>query len=92
VKAKGKKEKPQTLLQWGLILSGKQEGAVALREGCDIVTGETCISAFLNVNNLGDAAVLLFPVCGQGCAYLSLQLKAIKPHLAFVCPVLIGFS
>jgi hypothetical protein len=39
--------------------------------------------------NLGDAAVLLFLFRGQGCAYLGLQMKAIKPCLR---PVLIGFS
>jgi hypothetical protein len=56
---------------------------VAPREGRDIVTGETCNSASLHINNL-DAAVLLFPVCGRGCAYLSLQMKAIKLHLALL--------
>jgi hypothetical protein len=39
--------------------SGKQGGAAVLRKGHDIVTGETCIPASLNVNNLGEAAVLL---------------------------------
>jgi hypothetical protein len=51
----------------------------------DIVTGETCyVPASQNINNLGDAAVLLFPVCGWGCAYLSLQIKAIKLHLTLL--------
>jgi hypothetical protein len=66
------------------INSCKQGGAAALREEHDIVTGETCLSASLNINNLGDPAVLLFPVCGQGCAYLSLQMKAIKLHLSLL--------
>jgi hypothetical protein len=66
------------------INSGKQGGSVALREGHDILIGETCISASLNINNLGEAAVLLFPVYSQGCAYLSLQIEAIKLHLALL--------
>jgi hypothetical protein len=37
------------------INSGKQGGSVALREGHDILIGETCISASLNINNLGEA-------------------------------------
>jgi hypothetical protein len=41
------------------IPSGKQGGgAVFLREGHDIVTGETCIPSSLNVNNIGKAAEL----------------------------------
>jgi hypothetical protein len=42
--------------------SGKQGGAVVLREWHDIVTGETCIPATLNFNNLGEAAVLHIPL------------------------------
>jgi hypothetical protein len=42
---------------------------VVHREGHDIVTGETCIPASLNANNLGDAAVLLFPVCWPGLCH-----------------------
>jgi hypothetical protein len=64
-------------------LSGKQGGAEALGEESDIVTRETCISASLKAS-LGDAAVLHFSVCGQGCAYLSLQMKAIKLHLTLL--------
>jgi hypothetical protein len=64
--------------------SHKQGGAAAFGEGHDNITGETCISASLNTNNLGDSAVLLFPVCGRGCAYLGLQMKAIKMHLALL--------
>jgi hypothetical protein len=41
----------------------KQGGAVALREGHDIVTGETCVPASLNTNYLGDTAVLLPGLC-----------------------------
>jgi hypothetical protein len=41
------------------IPSGKQGGAAVLGKGCDIVTGETCITASLNINNLGKAAELL---------------------------------
>jgi hypothetical protein len=64
-KAKIKKQKPQPSFnafykQW------QQGGAEALgREGLDIVTGETCVPASLNVN-LGDAAVLLFSVSWPG--------------------------
>jgi hypothetical protein len=36
----------------------KQGGAAVLREGHDIVTRGTCVSASLNVNNLGKAAEL----------------------------------
>jgi hypothetical protein len=32
---------------------------VVLGEGRDIVIGETCVPTSLNVNNLGEAAVLL---------------------------------
>jgi hypothetical protein len=60
--------------------SSKQGGAEALREGRDIATGETCIPASLNTS-LGNTAFLLFSVSGQGCAYLGLHIKAIKPHL-----------
>jgi hypothetical protein len=56
---------------------------VEQRQGHDIVTGETCVPDSLNTN-LEDAAVLLFPVCGWGCAYLGLQVKAMKPHLALL--------
>jgi hypothetical protein len=71
------------------INSCKQGGA--LREGRDIVTGETCVPASQNTNNLGDTAVLLFPVRGWGCAYLGLQIKALKLHLILLCSVLVSF-
>jgi hypothetical protein len=44
-------------------------GTTVLREGCDIVTRETCTPTSLNVNNLGKAAVLQFafaPFCSWG--------------------------
>jgi hypothetical protein len=64
--------------------SGKQGGAEALGEGCDIVTGETCVPASLNTS-LGDVAVLLFLFVARGWAYLGLHmLKAIKPLLALL--------
>jgi hypothetical protein len=44
------------------IPSGKQGGTVVPGEGYDIITGETCVPASLNVNNLGEAAGLLFPL------------------------------
>jgi hypothetical protein len=44
------------------ISSGKQ-GAKVLGEGPDIVTRETCTPTSLNVNNLGNAAVLHFASC-----------------------------
>jgi hypothetical protein len=56
--------------------SGKQEGAVVLREGHDIVTGETCVPTSLNINNLAEAAVLL-----SGCSNISLQMKAVELQL-----------
>jgi hypothetical protein len=60
---------------------------MVLRERHDIVTGESCIPASLNVNNL-EAAVLHFPLCGQGCANLGLQInilgKAAELHLALL--------
>jgi hypothetical protein len=62
-KAKRQRQKPLFLLQGSFINNCKQGGALALRERCDTVTGETCVSASLNIN-LRDAAVLLFPVCG----------------------------
>jgi hypothetical protein len=49
------------------INSGKQGGAEALREGRDIVTRGNFIPASLNTS-LGDTAVLLSSVRGQGCA------------------------
>jgi hypothetical protein len=64
---------------------------MALREGRGIATGETCIPASLN-ENLGEAAVLLFSVSCQGCAYLSLQGKAINCISPCLCPVLRGFN
>jgi hypothetical protein len=54
----------------------------------DIVTGKTCVPASLNAS-LGDAAVLLFLFHGWGCAYLSLQVKAIK---ATSCLAYVQFS
>jgi hypothetical protein len=70
------------------ISSDKQGGAGVLREGHDIVTREICTPALLNINNLGEAAVLHFSLCGQGCANLSLQInilgKAAELHLALL--------
>jgi hypothetical protein len=80
-KAKRQKQKPQSKspqskkpkskslvssFSESFISSGKQGGAVVLREGCDIVTGETCIPASLKVNSLGEAAVLHFPLLWPG--------------------------
>jgi hypothetical protein len=48
------------------ISSGKQGGAVVLGEGHIIVTGETCIPASLNINNLGEAGVLHFSLLWPG--------------------------
>jgi hypothetical protein len=48
------------------ISSGKHGGAAVLREGCDIVTGETCVPASLKVNHLREAAVLHFPLLWPG--------------------------
>jgi hypothetical protein len=43
----------------------KHGGSVVLGEGSDIVTGETSIPASLNVNNLGEAAVLHLPLMAR---------------------------
>jgi hypothetical protein len=82
-KAQGKSKSPKPSFSGPFINSSKQSAAEALGEGRDIVAGETCLPASLNAS-LGDAAVLLFPVHDQGCAYLGLQVKAIKPHLALL--------
>jgi hypothetical protein len=57
------------------IPSGKQDGVVILREGHDIVTGEACVPASLNVNHLGEAAVLDVLLLWLGCANLDLHIK-----------------
>jgi hypothetical protein len=57
-KAKAPKQKASSFSE-SFVPSGKQDGAVVLKEGCDIVTGETCIPPSLNINNLREAAVLL---------------------------------
>jgi hypothetical protein len=59
------------------IHSGKQGGAVVLKEGHDIVAGETCIPASLNVKNLVEAAVLHFPLLWLGMC----QSQATDKHL-----------
>jgi hypothetical protein len=56
VKAKGKSKKSLFLFQGSFTNSHKQGGAATLREGRDIVTGETCVPAFLNTNNSGETA------------------------------------
>jgi hypothetical protein len=72
-KAKNLKKKPQSKkhqskapkekasFSESFISSSKQGGAAVLRES-DIVTGETCVPASPNVNNLGEAVVLHFPL------------------------------
>jgi hypothetical protein len=62
-KLKQKNQSPLSSFNWSFINSGKQGGAVALWEGHDIVTGESCIPASLNTNNLGETAVLLLGLC-----------------------------
>jgi hypothetical protein len=58
------KKNPSTLFSKSFLSSGKQGGgATVLREGHDIVTGETCVLTSLNVNNLGKAAVMHFASC-----------------------------
>jgi hypothetical protein len=88
-KQKPPKQKPQSnscasSFSESFIFSGKQGGAGVLREGHDIVTGETCIPASLNINNLEEAAILHFPLLGQGYANLNLQInilgKAVELH------------
>jgi hypothetical protein len=68
-KSQTQKPKAQSLMSFfseSFIPSGKQGGAATLGEGRDIVTGETCLPASLNVNNLGKAAVLHFPLLWPG--------------------------
>jgi hypothetical protein len=79
-KAQGEKQKASSAPSTN---SCKQGGAKTLGKGCDIVTGKTCLPPSLNAS-LGDAAVLLVSVCGRGCAYLGLQVKAITLHLALL--------
>jgi hypothetical protein len=43
-------------------------------------------------HNLGDAAVLPFPVSGGGCAHLGPRAKAINCLSLCLCPALIGFN
>jgi hypothetical protein len=60
---------------------------VVLREGHDIVIGETCVPTSLNINNLGEAADLISLFSGQGYAYLSLQKilgKTVEQHLSLL--------
>jgi hypothetical protein len=61
-KAKASKQKAQSKslassFSESFIPSGKQGGTAVLGEGCDIVTGETCVPASLNINNLGEAVL-----------------------------------
>jgi hypothetical protein len=54
-------QSPKSSFRESFIYSGKQGGgATVLREGCDIVTRETCIPTSLNVNILGNPTVLHF--------------------------------
>jgi hypothetical protein len=65
-KAKAKSKSPSSSFRGSFTPSDKQGGAGVHEKGHDIITGEICVSAFLNVNNLGDAAVLLFLICWLG--------------------------
>jgi hypothetical protein len=71
---------PQPLFRGHFINSDKQGGTEVSRGGRDIVTGETCAPVSLNTS-LGMQLFCFFLFCGQGCAYLGLQVKAIKLHL-----------
>jgi hypothetical protein len=71
------------------ISSGKQGGAVVPVERRDIVTGETCIPTFLNVNNLGEAAVLHLPLLWPGAVPIlpyrkTSYEKAVELHLTLL--------
>jgi hypothetical protein len=63
---------------------------VVLGKGHDIVTGETCVPASLNVNNLGEAAVLHFPLLWLGLCQSQPTDKHLRKnsqaasHLAYV--------
>jgi hypothetical protein len=91
-KAKVKSQSPQKTLQsknFVLPFSGSfytqwQSVEQRLGEGHDIVTGETCISAFLKANNLGETAVLLSGLCQST--------KSRWAILSCLCLVLIGFN
>jgi hypothetical protein len=59
--SEGPDQKPGISFSKSLIPSSKQGGAVVPGEEHDTVTGETCVPASLNVNNLRKA-VLHFPL------------------------------
>jgi hypothetical protein len=63
-------------LRESFIPNCKQGRAVVLREGHDIIPGETCVPTSLNINNLGEVGVLLL-----GCTNLGLQMKAVELQL-----------
>jgi hypothetical protein len=44
------------------ISNDKPGRPAVLRERSDLVTGETCIPASLNINNLEETAILHFPL------------------------------
>jgi hypothetical protein len=101
LKAQSKKPQSKSLassFSESLISSGKQCGTAVLGERHDIITRETCVPASLNINNLGETAVLHFPLLWLGlCQSLPTdketnkkkQLNCISRCL---CPFLIGFS
>jgi hypothetical protein len=80
---KSKAKSPASSFSESFIANGKQGGAVVLGEGRDIVTRETCVPASLNINNLGEAAVLHFPLLWLGL-FLNILGKATELHLALL--------
>jgi hypothetical protein len=79
-----KKKKLESSFRESFIYSGKQGGgAVVLREGCDIVTRETCVPTSLNINNLGKAAVLHFALF-HSWGHTKLSLQIIGHNCAYV--------
>jgi hypothetical protein len=77
------------------IPSGKRSGTAVLGEGHDIVTGETCVPATLNINNLGKTPELhltfLLSSVDETVPNLSLH-KHLRKSRCSASYVLIGFS
>jgi hypothetical protein len=62
-------------------------------EGCDTVTGETCILASLNVNHLEQATILPFPLLWPGlCQYWTTDKHFRKSCWAASCLAYVQFS
>jgi hypothetical protein len=85
---KAKAKAPSPPFSGSFINSRKQGEAEALREGCDIVTRETCVPASLNVN-LENTAVWFRTRDVPISAYRKKAINHISPCMYLV---LIGFN